>query len=137
MLLIVTTDDALLEGLAQVLASTGVGVVAARSIDDAVEATRRNSPLLAIVDRGLLAGRGAEDLGRLPLAPGGALVTFRTTAAPVDPVALAPGIARMLLAEVELPLERARLVALVEHVATRARRAGRAPRVTPPESPAS
>jgi DNA-binding NtrC family response regulator len=137
MLLVVTTDDALLEGLTQLLAASGQRAVPARSLDEAVELARREAPLLLILDRSFLVADASGLLASLPLAPGGALVTFRSTGSPSAPVPMTPSIARTILADIELPLERHRLLALVEHVTSRARKVARPRRAAPPEPPAS
>ena len=82
----------------------------------------------------------------MQLAPGGAVVLFRSVgddgrdasseqdgsggdatgaAGAAPPAALPPALQRTTLAELALPLERHRLVALVQRVEERARRAGR------------
>ncbi|MHB1312904.1 MAG: hypothetical protein ACYC3L_12885, partial [Gemmatimonadaceae bacterium] len=84
-------------------------------------------PLLAVVDRALLVHADVRGIG---LAPGGAVVVFG------DPQTSLPApVRRLVLAELQLPLERGRLSALAVHVEARARRAGRgAPVLTPPDS---
>jgi hypothetical protein len=126
-LLLVGSDAALLEGIAQTLTAAGHQVLTAVSIDEASFLTAAAPPLLAVVDRMLLATAG--DARALALAPGGALVVFGDPASPL------PGpVRRTVLAELRLPLERARLTALAAHVATRAQRTGRsAISPTPPE----
>lgn len=62
------------------------------------------------------------------------MVTFRESG---EAPTAAPGIARHVLADLVLPLERNRLVALAEHLAARARVTGRVPDVTRQEPPAS
>ena len=136
MLLVVTADDALLEGLVQALAATGQRVQPASSLDEAAELSRRTPPLLMIVDRALLSSNAAADLASISLAAGGAWVTFRTSTSRPQKLALPPALARGILADIELPLERTRLVALAEFVTTRARKVARPPKVSPPESPA-
>jgi hypothetical protein len=59
----------------------------------------------------------------ISLAPGGALLLYRVVGSPV--IALPPGLQRAVLADLTLPLERNRLVALVTHVRDRARVTGR------------
>lgn len=126
-LLLVGADAALLEGIAQTLTAAGHQVLTATSIDEASFIAAAAPPLLAVVDRTLLATAG--DARALGLAPGGALVVFGDPATPL------PGpVRRTVLAELRLPLERARLTALAAHVASRAQRTGRnATLPTPPE----
>jgi hypothetical protein len=127
-LLLVGADAALLEGIAQALTAAGHQVQTAASMDEASFIAAAAPPLLAVVDRTLLATDA--DARALGLAPGGALVVFG------DPGTPLPGpVRRTVLAELRLPLERARLTALAAHVADRAQRTGRnTPRQTPPES---
>jgi len=127
-IVLVGADAALLEGLAQALTAAGHQVLTAASLAEASFVAVAAPPLLAVVDRALLST--AADAHTLGLAPGGAVVAFGDPAAPL------PGpVRRAVLAELRLPLERARLVALAAHVAARAQRTGRdATRVTPPES---
>ena len=72
----------------------------------------------------------ADALG-ISLAPGGALVLYSVSGKGPAPV-LPPALQRAVLANITLPLERQRLVALVQHVAERVRTTGRR-RNTPPE----
>lgn len=127
-LLLVGADAALLEGIAQALTAAGHQVQTAASMDEASFIAAAAPPLLAVVDRTLLASSG--DTRALGLAPGGALVVFGDPAAPL------PGpVRRAVLAELRLPLERARLTALAAHVAARAHHTGRdAVTPTPAES---
>lgn len=127
-LLLVGADAALLEGIAQTLAAAGHQVLTAASIDEASFIAAAAPPLVAVVDRTLLVTDA--DARALGLAPGGALVVFGDPASPL------PGpVRRTVLAELRLPLERARLTALTAHVAARAQRTGRnAATPTPPES---
>jgi hypothetical protein len=136
MILLAGANNALLEGLAQALAHTGHRVTVAASLDEAQEQRARHELILTVVERGLLS---ADDAGqqfvRSTVAAGSALVAFRE--AGDTSRALPPSTARHVLADLVLPLERHRLVALAEHIATRARAVGRSPDVTLPESPAS
>ncbi|MHB0963143.1 MAG: hypothetical protein ACYC5V_08050 [Gemmatimonadaceae bacterium] len=127
-ILLVGANAALLEGIAQTLTAAGHHVLTAVSIAEASFVASAAPPLLAVVDRTLLAAAG--DTRAFGLAPGGALVVFGDPASPL------PGpVRRTVLAELQLPLERARLTALAAHVAVRAQRTGRsATTPTPPES---
>jgi hypothetical protein len=127
-LLLVGADAALLEGIAQALAAAGHHVLTAATIAEASFVAAAAPPLLAVVDRALLAT--VTDAHSIALAPGGALVAHGDTAVPL------PGpVRRSVLAELRLPLERSRLVALCAHVEERARRTGRDASVeTPPAS---
>lgn len=131
-ILLVGGDAALLEGLAQLLAGHGHTSTASTSLADAREVAARTPPLVAVVDRQLL--NGDDSLG-LTLAAGGAAVLYRPagTANGVLP----PSFRRCVLADLTLPLERNRLVTLVQWVEERATTTGRrTSRNTPPESPA-
>ena len=132
MLILVGRDDALLEGLTQLLAGGGHRVRIAHSVGEAEELAGQDLPLLVVVDRALL-GEGLCDIvTRIPLAPGGAIVLYRTTSDAAAPVSLAHGLARLTLADLELPLERQRLAALAQYVGSRARNSGRVRFDTPP-----
>ena len=138
MLLLVGSNDALLEGLAQALARTGQRVRVVLSLTEADEIRRLESPIMVVAERSLLAaGPASQAFLHGALNFGGALVTYRESGETAASPVLAPGLERLVLADLELPLERHRLVALAEHLATRARAVGRSPSVTPPESPAS
>ena len=117
---LVGSDVALLEGLAQSLA--GHRVTLATDAADVPERFAGDPPLVAVVDRAL-----AHVAARLPLAPGGALVLFRAAGAPAP--APPASVQRLVIADLVLPLERARLLVLVQSVEDRARRSGRS---TPP-----
>ena len=120
-ILLLGRDDAVLEGVAQTLGAVGHTAVLARTPREAVELAAASPPLVALIERDqLLAG---ADVLRLPLAPGGAFVLYRTGSEPADP--LPHSLARSVLADLTLPLERHRLIALVHHVVERAFLAGR------------
>lgn len=137
MILLAGGNTALLEGLAQALAGTGQRVVVAHSPEEAEELQARQSPILTVAERGLVADTdAARSLLRGTLAGGGALVTFRE--AGDTSRTLPAALARHVLADLVLPLERTRLVALAEHLASRARVVGRSPDdVTRPDPSAS
>jgi DNA-binding NtrC family response regulator len=132
-ILLVGQDESLLEGLVQSLVALGHSADVALSLAEARELAVRGQPLLAVVDRRVAASSGAEVLG-IPLAPGGALVLYRTTGDMA--LALSRGFQRAVLAELTLPLERNRLAALAQTVEERARAAGRMRReaTDPPEA---
>jgi hypothetical protein len=136
MILLVGGNSALLEGLAQAFAITGQRVMVVASLEEASEVRMGRDPSLAVVERDLVARAdpGQPYLAAL-LGASVALVTFREAGDPSR--MLAAGVARRVLADLVLPLERNRLLALAEHVLSRARTTGRPGDVTLPESPAS
>lgn len=131
--LLVGADSALLEGLAQSFAALGYAPQVASTLHDARDASAAAAPVLAVVDRGLAAASGADALA-ITLAPGGALVLFHST---VDArPTISHALQRVVMADLTLPLERARLMALAQHVHERLRATGRGRRTTPPEQQA-
>lgn len=121
-ILLVGTELPLLEGLAQCLASAGFKPWVAQTLHEGRELADREAPLVAVVSRVLAASASADTLS-IPLAPGGALLLYRSVGSPV--VTLSPTVQRAVLADLTLPLERNRLMALVQHVGGRARATGR------------
>jgi DNA-binding NtrC family response regulator len=120
-ILVVGSDVALLEGVAQTLVGAGHQVVIAKDIPEALETLHDDRPLVALVHCDELLSRGA--MLRPALAEGGAMVAFHCDDA--DEQRLPFRVKRSTLAELTLPLERQRLLALVRHVETRAQAAGR------------
>jgi CheY-like chemotaxis protein len=133
MLILIGTDDALLEGLAQLLAGAGHRVQVAGSVAEAQELAQHAPPLLVVVNRDSVVEDSGESVARIALAPGGAYVLYRTTSDQGGSLALAHTIARQTLADLVLPLERQRLAALAQYVKARARESGRVRFDTPPE----
>jgi DNA-binding NtrC family response regulator len=131
--LLVGGDGALLEGLAQSFAALGYATRVAATLRDARETAATDPPLLAVVDRAI-ASASAGDALAIPLAAGGALVLYHTTAD--ERTAITPALQRTVMADLALPLERHRLMALAQHVGERVRATGRANRRTPPEQSA-
>ena len=119
-ILVVGPDAALLEGVAQTLIGAGHQVVVARDIPEALETLHGSHPLLALVDCQELETRGA--MLQATVAHGGAVIAFHCDD---DDSRLPYRIKRTTLAELKLPLERQRLLALVKYVNDRARAAGR------------
>src|SRR5215216_2795350 len=126
-ILLLGHDAALLEGLAQTMATAGHRSVLATSLSEARSALNGELALVAVIERALAA---SGDIRGVPLLPGGAIVLYRTTQDSAAP--LAPALQRAALADLSLPLERQRLVALVQSVESRARTTGRGKRTTPP-----
>ncbi len=133
MILLVGRDESLMEGLTQLLAGSGHRVRLAQSIDEAEEIAAATPPLLMVLHRATVADDGGARVAQIALAPGGAYVLYRTTSDEGDSLSLARSIARQTLADLSLPLERHRLLALAQYVSARARESGRAHFDTPPE----
>jgi DNA-binding response OmpR family regulator len=131
MILLVGSDSALLEGLAQSFAARRCAICVTTALTEALESASRNPPLVAVIERTLAVTSPGKTLA-LPLAPGGAVVLFHSSSDDTAP--LVPGLQRALLADLALPLERHRLFALVQRVAERAQASGRHPpeTATPP-----
>lgn len=116
MILIVGQDVALLEGIAQVLATLDHPTRVVASLEEAGDVAPAHGFDVAVVQRALLEGSAP-----VPLRPGGVLVLYRSHADGPTRATLSPSLARLLLAEVELPLERHRLVALIRATLARMR----------------
>lgn len=131
--LLVGEDGALLEGLAQSFAALGYSPHTAETLHEGREAAVAEPPLLAVIERTLAAEASAGALA-IPLAPGGALVLYHGS---VDNwPSISPTLQRSVMAELALPLERNRLMALAQRVGERVRVTGRSNRRTPPEQQA-
>lgn len=133
MILLVGTDESLLEGLTQLLAGGGHRVRIAHSIDEAEEIAAKTPPLLAVLHRSAVTADGGSRVGRIPLASGGAYVLYRTTSDEGETMSRARSLSRQTLADLSLPLERHRLLALAQYVSARAHESGRVSFDTPPE----
>ena|GEM_PF-436077 len=120
-IILVGADVALLEGLAQSMLGLQHDVSFATTVEEAAGMTHDDAPALAVVSSEALeaAGFGAT----LPLTPGGALIVYGSShdERPFLPTRLQ----RATLAYLVLPLERHRLVALVQSFASRSRTTGR------------
>ena len=136
MILLAGGNIALLEGVAQSLANTGQRVLVAHSLDEASELQARHTPILTVSERGMVSDTDSgRNFLRGTMAGGGALITYREAG---DTSRSLPAVlARHVLADLVLPLERNRLVALAEHLATRAKAVGRPADAALPDSPAS
>lgn len=119
-ILLLGTDEALLEGLVQTLTALGHQPVLTHDAAEAVQAASSKAPLLAVMDQDALSAD--PRLLRLPLQAGGCIVLYRQ---PGTKAAALPQSHRNVIAELVLPLERNRLVALVHSVEERARITGR------------
>jgi len=121
-IVLVGTEVPLLEGLAQSFGALGFTPMVAPTLHEGRELAAQHQPLIAVVSRVLAAESSAETLG-IPVAPGGALVLYRVVGSQL--VTLSPRVQRAVMADLTLPLERNRLMALVQHVGERARATGR------------
>ena len=122
--ILVGTDAALLEGLAQSYASSGFKPNVVSSLIDACELSVESRPIVALVERDL-AMASPGDAMSIQLASGGSLALFHGgDSAGMTPIRLQ----RSVVAELILPLERARLMALTRSLAGRAEVAGKVKR---------
>ena len=119
--ILVGSDAALLEGLAQTLLGFGHEVSFAGTVADVAATHGMDPPAIGVVSAAALfnAGLGAT----LPLAAGGALIVYGTSHS--DRPVLPTKLQRSTLAYLVLPLERHRLIALVQSFETRSRATGR------------
>ena len=121
LLLIVGTDTPLIEGISQTLTLVNHHLLFARSLGDALDAVGDLRPIVVLVERSAI-----DEIRmtlRVPLAEGGAFIVFHredTIASPMP-----HRVQRATLAELELPLEGPRLLALVRYVENRAQIVGR------------
>ena len=123
LILAIGSDPALLEGVSQALGGAGHQVSVAHDVPEAIESLHGLRPLVAIINRDHLV-HGLTGAA-IPLAKGGALVTYRTSD---EEQRIAPFPSRRApLAELQLPLERQRLLALVKVVEDRAKTCGHTP----------
>ena len=129
---LIGSEGALLEGIAQTLAAAGHQPRVCHSVRDAQLRVRDEAPLVAVVERALAASDAAAR--RLPLAVGGATLLYQG-GAETSTDALSLSVQRLVMAELTLPLEKHRLLALIQRVEERARVTGRGARGTdtPPE----
>jgi len=125
--ILVGADVALMEGLAQTLIGLGHDVSFAVTVAEAAGSLSENLPALAVVSCQALeeAGMGMT----LPLTPGGAMIVYGTSHD--DRPFLPTKLQRATLAHLVLPLERHRLVALVQSFDHRSRTTGRSAREEP------
>ena len=121
--ILVGSDAALMEGLAQSFAAEGMTPHVVGTLLDAYEAALESRPTIVVIDRAL-AVASARDAMSIRLEPGGSLVLYRVADDRAEP-ALPAILHRVVLAELTLPLERKRLVALAAHVRGRSATTGR------------
>jgi len=121
-ILLIGTELPLLEGLAQGFATLGFESIVATSLAEGRDIAAQAPPLVAVVSRTLAAVSSAEMLS-IPLVRGGALMLYRQVGSPL--VSFPPSVQRAVMADLALPLERNRLMAMVHHLDQRARTSGR------------
>lgn len=119
--ILVGSDVALLEGLAQTLLGFGHDVRCSPTIADAAGALSGDLSTIAVVSSEALDGVALG--ATLPLSQGGALIVYGKLHG--DRPFLPPKLQRATLAHLVLPLERQRLVALVQSFESRSRTTGR------------
>ena len=119
--ILVGADIALLEGLAQTLLGLEHDVLFAATVEEIAGLANCNVPALTVVSSAALedAGFGAN----LPLSLGSALIVYG--ASHDERPFLPPRLQRATLAQLVLPLERHRLVALIQSFESRSRTTGR------------
>lgn len=121
-ILLIGRDPALLEGLSQMLAHAGHSPHVAGTAHEAAElAAAGSGALVVLAEQAELLGH--PELARLPLRSGGALLIYHDGSEP--PAPLPPPLQRLVMAALTLPLERHRLIALVQRVAERVQATGR------------
>jgi CheY-like chemotaxis protein len=120
-ILLIGTDGALLEGVAQLLAGSGHATTTAHTLAEGRALAALQQPLAVLVETGL----ALEDPQGIPapIARGGAILLYRTDERPST--VIPPTLQRMVLADLALPLERHRLLTLVRCMADRAVVTGR------------
>lgn len=126
--LVIGSDEGLLEGIAQALATAGHRAHVARSIAEAGAVLTEIQPLVTVVERSLAAD---PEFARLRLPSGCAIVLYRHDEGPA--IALPIAVQRLTLADLILPWERQRLITVVQRLTERAVATGRARPSTPPE----
>jgi hypothetical protein len=119
--ILVGADTALLEGLAQTLLGLEHKVLFATTVGEAGAMANGTTPALTVISSAALedAGIGAT----LPLSLGSALIVYGSSHD--ERPFLPPRLQRATLAHLVLPLERHRLVALIQSFENRSRTTGR------------
>jgi len=115
--ILVGSDVALLEGLAQTLLGFGHEVLFAATVGEVAGALNEDMPAIAVVSAEALEDEGLG--ATLPITPGGAIIVYGKS--PAEKPFLPPKLQRSTLAYLVLPLERHRLMALVQSFAIRTR----------------
>lgn len=127
--LVIGSDEGVLEGIAQALGAAGQRVHVVRSMAEAAAVLSEIRPLATLVER-----RCATDpeFLRLRWPHATALILYRQEDEPTP--ALPTEVQRQTIADLVLPWERHRLIAIVQRLSERAVATGRTRRDTPPES---
>ena len=123
--ILIGADIALLEGLAQTLVGFGHEVLLATTVGEVGSALSGDLPSIAVVSCEALENGGPG--ATLPLTPGGAIIVYGNS--PGERPFLPQKLQRATLAHLGLPLERKRLLALVDSFESRSRTTGRSRRV--------
>jgi hypothetical protein len=120
-ILLIGTDEALLEGVAQLLAGSGHATSMAHTLSEGKALAAVHPPLAVLVETGM----ALEDPHGIPtpMPRGGAVLLYRTDERPST--VIPPSLQRLVLADLALPLERHRLLTLVRCMADRAFVTGR------------
>jgi hypothetical protein len=129
--ILVGSDVALLEGLAQTLLGFGHDVSFAATVAEVAGTHGIEPPAIGVVSADALLNAGLGST--LPLAAGGALIVYGPSHA--ERPELPSRLQRSTLAYLVLPLERHRLIALVQSFDTRSRATGRSLPDAPNEEP--
>ncbi|HUF30662.1 MAG TPA: hypothetical protein VMM77_08330 [Gemmatimonadaceae bacterium] len=129
--LMVGGDAALREVVLQLLRTTGLSGAGCEDVSCAREMAAVAPPLALVMDVKLSPVQ--EGAGCIPILPGGSVILFREGVSAARATQQVFG--RALVAELSLPLERARLMTLLQRIVARARITGRDRRA--PESPLS
>jgi hypothetical protein len=122
--ILIGADVALLEGLAQTLVGFGHEVLLAATVGDVGGVLGGGLPAIAVVSCEALKNGGPA--ATLPLTPGGAIIVYGKS--PGERPFLPQKLQRATLAHLVLPLERKRLLALVDSFESRSRTTGRSNR---------
>lgn len=126
--LVIGSDEGVLEGIAQAMATAGHRTHVARSIAEAAAVLTEIRPLVLVIERACAA---EPEFTRLRLPAGCAIVLYRRDEGATSPVPAE--IQRLTLADLILPWERLRLITMVQRLTERAVASGRAGPPTPTE----
>ena len=122
--ILVGADVALLEGLAQTLLGCGHDVTFAAILSEAAAIMNAEEAEVVVVSSEAIADAGHA--ASLPLTANGALIVYGKSHG--EHLFLPPKLQRATLAHLVLPLERQRLLALVQSFDSRSRTTGRSQR---------